>query len=855
MNDSNLQNIKLTSLNKSLDSKDNRIKLYINALKDAIDDEDNFNIAITGSYGSGKTTIIKQFIKKYIPNDNTTSKDTSYQDKWLSIFKYFRKKDIPSNNITSKDNKYQDKCLSISLANFSSNNVEDKQLEISILQHIFYSVGADKLPLSRFKRIDNSKNRDLTVIKIILITLRGFAVLYSLLMLFKFDFIENINPNNWLWSFEKFNITQFIGTLGALIILLVIVCYSWPKIYGLCKTLTIKFNSKNGLEVESQFDKVNKDQALSVFNLYLEEILYFFEQTNFNIVIIEDIDRFDDINIFSKFRELNTILNNYEPIKQKHRIRFIYAVKDDLFEENNKIEDPQNNAIVSNYHYRVKFFDCIIPIIPYVNYLNASDKLFDLLCSEELSKEFIANVTLLMYDIDMRFLRNLVNEYNTYKTVLISAEHQQKSLEKLFSMIVYKNRYIEDYWNLHQQSGAVYYIFSQKNKLRTELKKNIDTKISEIDAKIINLTNNESLKNINELKAVYLYRLVAEINKFLEDKQNNQKFVGFIDSNNNEISMESAFSDEHFSYIKTSSPISCKVKSYYAEYPYYQQVKVKSHPENIKTEVTFAQIEKEIDDQTYEERESRLKSDRNERLEILKQEKNDLVESCEIINAMSFNELLNTFLQDKKILDFITLIPEDKNKITIEKFLNDELIVYLLKNGYIDDSYQDCMSLFHGDRDNYEFLINLINDNKSEMFDKELKDIQILFRKDQISKEHFQRESIMNYSLLDFLILNESKDQTNIDNFFKLLGKKNDAQFNFIQGFLNHSPKHLPIFIKKVCNVRNSIWLNIRELPKEQAIKFLEHIFNYADLESIINFEEQDTLVDFLQKIDIFSFF
>lgn len=34
-----------------------------------------------------------------------------------------------------------------------------------------------------------------------------------------------------------------------------------------------------------------------MLNQHLEEILYFFERTNFNVVIIEDVDRFNSTDI------------------------------------------------------------------------------------------------------------------------------------------------------------------------------------------------------------------------------------------------------------------------------------------------------------------------------------------------------------------------------------------------------------------------------------------------------------------------------------------------------------------------------------------------------------------------------
>ena len=60
-------------------------------------------------------------------------------------------------------------------------------------------------------------------------------------------------------------------------------------------------------------DEKNED---SIFDKALDEIIYFFEMTKYNVVFIEDVDRFNTSEIFVKLRELNTLLNNYDLIKR-----------------------------------------------------------------------------------------------------------------------------------------------------------------------------------------------------------------------------------------------------------------------------------------------------------------------------------------------------------------------------------------------------------------------------------------------------------------------------------------------------------------------------------------------------------
>ena len=54
----------------------------------------------------------------------------------------------------------------------------------------------------------------------------------------------------------------------------------------------------------------NGDDKKSVnFESEIDEILYFFERNHFNVVFIEDLDRFKNTEIFIKLREINYLIN------------------------------------------------------------------------------------------------------------------------------------------------------------------------------------------------------------------------------------------------------------------------------------------------------------------------------------------------------------------------------------------------------------------------------------------------------------------------------------------------------------------------------------------------------------------
>lgn len=280
---------------KEADSKG----VYSEALKYAIENPEIKNIAVTGIYGAGKSSVIKTFFDKL--------ENKKYNPIFVSLAA-FNVNDEKENNFQSDGEKLLKK-----------QNEFQHTLEKSILQQLFYQVNERKVPLSRFKRI--TKHSKLLLHFASFVTI---CIILTLSFLFLPNLIDNIKDNfnfigekipKWIWH---------LLTCSALLGIYVIVY----KILFMLKTkINIsKFKIKDA-EVE-----IN-DKAESVFNKYLDEIIYFFQVTNYGVVIIEDLDRYegDASFIFQKLRELNTLINSSNQVKQS--VKFIFAIKDDFFSD------------------------------------------------------------------------------------------------------------------------------------------------------------------------------------------------------------------------------------------------------------------------------------------------------------------------------------------------------------------------------------------------------------------------------------------------------------------------------------------------------------------------------------------
>lgn len=121
---------------------------------------------------------------------------------------------------------------------------------------------------------------------------------------------------NWL-KLNWFN-------LGILAFAFAVVWKITDSLYLQTFGLSIKGISLKDVEIAP-----NSNDEESILSRHLDEIIYFFQSTSYDLVIIEDLDRFENPDIFITLREINALVNSNEGIKRQ--VRFLYALRDDMF--------------------------------------------------------------------------------------------------------------------------------------------------------------------------------------------------------------------------------------------------------------------------------------------------------------------------------------------------------------------------------------------------------------------------------------------------------------------------------------------------------------------------------------------
>ncbi len=446
---------------------DNSSKVYeeynreADILNSQISKDNVNNVAVVAKYGAGKSSAINTYLKNYRSTDLKNKSD--------------------SNKLGDpKKNHY----VRISLSTFNDVEYDEQAIERSILQQLLYSRKKKELPNSKIERTNKTSLKNTLFIIIMIATLGTFSLFTGLGFAKKEEKAPiEILSLDWLkYLYLVISIISFVALFSYLLY------YRYLK----------RFKYKD-LEADFVSDKDKNSHYTNLINKFIDEVLYFFECVNVNLVIFEDLDRLPTTEIFAKLRELNLIINNSG--KKSEKVTFLYAVKDDLF----KTEEE-----------RAKFFDFILPIIPVINPNTTKVKIEEKLekingynPKMQLSGKLIRGVS--VFIPDMRILNNTFNDYILMYEKILNDKHCPSYLnnDKMFALCLYKNLFPYDYALLEKNEGLIPSIINI-NKLHDKCLIEINNEIHEYQIKIEELEDLK-IESFEQLHGLFL-REIGKLN-------------------------------------------------------------------------------------------------------------------------------------------------------------------------------------------------------------------------------------------------------------------------------------------------------------------------------------------------------
>ena len=653
----------------------------VERLRENLDTEGVHNIGITGPYGSGKSSVVKTLIKE-------------------------------------DENKHH--FLELSLATLDDKEAEkdEKKIESNLLKQMIYREKQETLPNSRFRRVQFLSTPSLWwkatwVIACVI----AFAIAFEptfLIIDTLYDFFNLGDLNIW---FDALSVLFLLGTLLCVAAYIV-------RTYGRSKLS--KLNISDG-EIEL------KDEG-SVLSEHLAEILYFFQETDYDVVVFEDLDRFENKKIFLKLRELNYILNKSKELNGRN-IRFIYAVKDDMFKDSS----------------RTKFFDYIVTVIPVMNMSNARSLLKTELVKRGLKEDEICDddlrVIALFID-DMRMLINIVNEYEQYHERLVT-EQQKLEARKLLAAVVYKNYNPKDFSDLHNQRGKVYRCIKEKNRFaKYAIEKVLGQR--EKDIKVMEQNMHLSLK---ELRQIYVQAIIQNVNSL-----NGVKTISI--GNKNLQPKDIWEKEEYYNQLIAKGELA---------YTTYGYGNTPTH------RFDFKEIEKSVSEVPYAERVKAVR----DRYSDIDRKKDELEKEKGRIRNYFLSELIIKFnLGDEEIYKKIGLSP---------------MADLFLSRGLIAEDYYDYISYFYAGmitQSDRELLLDMNRNVKSD-FDRHIDKVENFFR--ELPSFVFNTDAVLNTCLVDYV----AKEFIWLKNEFNLIidrMKRHEGRLDFLVHYYEHGQ-----YVERVC--------------------------------------------------------
>lgn len=704
---------------------DNTMPSYkaVERLRQNLDAEGVHNIGLTGPYGSGKSSVIKTLIKE-------------------------------------DDNKHH--FLELSLATLDDKEAErdEKKIEANLLKQMIYRERQNTLPNSRFRRVQFIAQKALWLKAAwVIVCVIAFAIAFEPPFLIIDTLYDFFNWGDWNIWFDVLALLILLGTLLCLAAYLV-------RTYGRSKLN--KLNIADG-EIELKEED-------SVLSEHLAEILYFFQETEYDVVVFEDLDRFENKKIFLKLRELNHILNKCKELNNRN-IRFVYAVKDDMFKDSS----------------RTKFFDYIVTVIPVMNMSNARSLLKAQLKGRGFKEEEISDDDLRVIAIfidDMRMLINIVNEYEQYHERLVS-EKQELEARKLLAAVVYKNYNPKDFSDLHNQRGKVYRCIKEKNRFA----KYAVEKVLGQRARDIEVMEQNMHLSLKELRQIYVQAIIQDVNS--------QNGVKTINLDNRSLSPRNIWENEE----TFNKFISRKEFSY----TMYMYANTPSH------KFDFKEIEKSVSDVPYAER---VKAIRERCLDINRM-KDELEKEKGRIRNYFLSELIIKFnLKDEEIYKKIGLSP---------------MADLFLSRGLIAEDYYDYISYFYAGMITQSDRELLLDMNRNVVSDYRRKIDKVHNFVQELPTFVYNYDAILNMDLVDFIaknpVLNRKELDLIVDRF-----RVSDARLDFLAIHYMEGTQAFNLCQAYMRDFGKDAWQDIStsyKINEEQRLNLYEMWFRFCSIGDI----------------------
>ena len=714
------------------------ISVYDEAINFVFENNDITNVAISGAYSAGKSSVIESYKNKH--------RELNFVHISLAHFRNPDEEDV--------------------------NIVRESVLEGKILNQLIHQISVEKIPQTNFRVKRETSKKGIILMTAILSLLLG-SVTYLLLFGTMSSFVGKLSD-----GIIKDLLSVFTGNYTAVIVAAIAVISSITCIFNLIK-IQVNKNLFHRISIQGNEIEIFESQEDSYFDKYLNEVLYLFEQVEADAIVFEDMDRFNANSIFERLREVNNLTNIQRRNKVRGKkknipykpLRFLYLLRDDIF-------------ITKD---RTKFFDYIIPIVPVLDGSNAYEQFMKHLKQGNIFDNFddVFLQRLSLYIDDMRVLKNVYNEFVVYMHRL---DNTDLNWNKMLAMIVYKNLFPRDFSNLQLAKGYVHELFEQKDKLAIETLNKLRERESEIK-ETINRINEETLIDVQEIDDAY----------------------------------------------------EAKYKRLPQHPHYYNRLSEEGEKQKNKLE-----LEKN-------ERKRGIEINKEGRVLEYEEKLKKTQYEISVTKTKLLSELITRENSDEVFLiNSINPVGEEEEYKEIKSSDYFELLKFLIRDGYIDETYTDYMTYFYEESltANDKTFLRRITDKRGAEYEYKLKEVQKVLASSALRIVDFSEEETLNFDLLNGLL--ERQGVTKYQEYLRTLINQIQSSKNidFISKYYD-TEKNSIMFIQKLNEQWTELFsyiVNNKAMSSEQIKRYSLDTLYCSDKQVIEQVNAEKCLSDYISS-------
>ena len=726
---------------------------YVAALEKAVMENDMRNIALSGHYGVGKSSILNEFAKRL-----------GRKVVMISL----------STLAPVADNQVSD---SVPLQAMTPSN----HIQREIVKQLLYREFPSKTKASQFKRI------------------YSYKLVPDLASAFLFGFILCLTSLIMGWTSKVVEAIPNIEKLGLL---------AYPLYWLMFSVLFVGIRWI--IHGQINIDKISagsakitlENSSVSYFDQYLDEIVYYFEISKCEVVIFEDLDRFDDSKIFEQLQALNTILNAAKQVRQC--VHFVYAIKDSIFsfeqlDREGRLESSEG-GLDGMVHpdiertNRTKFFDLIIPVVPFVTYLSARDVAVRLLSEIEHNVDYQLLDLAVLHLPDMRMLKNVRNEFVVFRSRILQADGLKLGLSEtdLYAMMLYKNVYISDFEKIRIRASVLNKLYERSRSFIVENLSRLDKEQASLKRKLsIGLELESQCKRLGSLLIRHVEQLSAALGCVDHDTLGEFVYMGKVvnDIRSPEFWVEftkyAVGEDLHWRYSPTDEMI-------------------------FSREYISDTLNQSLD----------FDGDRIVQRKKLERRSVEIDEQIKFLRGADFDGLIEhseySLCENNETLTFEDLA---------RRLLQSELVFQLVRHGYINRNFMLYTSIFYGDRVSStatNYLVHYVEcDDIEPYYVLSVDDVDAVLR--ECAKLDVSEVAYYNLSIVDKLIF---EDREPLEKVLRSLAKLHAREKRFIDAYLS-SGAHPEILFSRLSFISGAVLTYVvrdSQIDGELKVKLLDNL-------------------------------